>query len=664
MKRQAIWIFVFLICFSFIFANNFQQRVNPLLAKSISADGSWEEISPGSATSGGISGNSGSSNWATAVMGYDDSLYVAWDDTSAGNREIYIRKWDGNNWQEVGANSASGGGISNNDGESRGVDLAVDHSGTPYATWHDSSNGNFEIYVRRWNGSFWEEVGAGSATGGGISNSSGFSFWPSIGFASDGAPFITWGDNSSGHYEIYVRRFNGTSWSEVGSNSASQGGISNTPGESWSPEIEFLPDGRPLIAWNNGDDNFKGEIYVKQWNGSNWTAFGANSDNGGGISNTPGDSQVPAMEITPDNIIYLAWQEGLLDGSSQVYVKQWNGSNWVDVGTGSASGGGISNNTGETWWPTLALGLNGVPYIAWYDNSGGQHQIYVRRWDGAQWSEVGPHSATNGGISNNIGLSGIGEIVVDSQSTPYVIWEDASSGNYEVYGRLWQAPPCYQLTTSHMGEGSDPTATQSESIDCSSGTYEAGEVVELTAAPANGWEISGWDGTNNDSSSNLSNTVTMPANDHAVRVDYEQILEPTSYTYISLVLTQPTFFLGPEEHEPNDHSNVANGALISGNTYFGTFTGTNDLDVDDYFYVSFPLDGHLSISLTDVPTGQDYNLVLYDETLTATLGYSGNVGDVDEFIFSEINSGKNYIRVFNQSNTASSEPYKLTVTYE
>ncbi|MCA9948114.1 MAG: hypothetical protein KDE48_00580 [Anaerolineales bacterium] len=664
MKRQTIWTFIFLICFSVILLNNFRQHALPLLAKSISSDGSWIEISPGSTTGGGISDNSGNSTWPAAAMAPDNTLYVAWDDTSSGDREIYVRKWNGSNWQEVSAGSASGGGISNNEGESRGVALAIDHSGMPYATWHDSSSGNYEIYVRRWNGNFWEEVGFGSATGGGISNSEGLSYWPSIAFASDGVPFIAWNDNSSGHHEIYVRRFNGTGWSEVGTNSASQGGISNTPGDSWSPEIEFLPDGRPLIAWNNGNANLKGEIYVKQWDGLSWTAFGENSASGGGISNTPGDSQVPAMEITPANIIYLSWQEGLLDGSSQVYVKKWDGNSWVDVGTDSASGGGISNNTGETWWPTLALGLNGVPYIAWYDNSGGQYQIYVRRWDGSHWSEVGPHSATNGGISNNIGISGIGEIVVDSQNIPYVIWEDASNGNYEVYGRRWQAPPCYELTTSHTGSGSDPVAAQSESVDCSSGEYEAGEVVGVTADPANGWEISGWEGTNNDSSSSTSNTVTMPANDHSIRVDYEQIMLSTSHSYLSLVLTKPTFFLGPEEHEPNDHPNVANGSLISDNTYFGTFTLTNDLDVDDYFYVNFPLNGHLSISLTDIPAGQDYNLVLYDETSTNILGYSGNVGDVNEFIFAEIKSGKNYIRVYNQSNSASSKPYKLTVTYE
>ena len=76
-------------------------------------------------------------------------------------------------WQEVGAGSATGGGISNNTGTSNNPSVAVAPDGTPYVAWHDGTSGNHEIYVRRWNGSTWEEVGAGSATGGGITNARG-----------------------------------------------------------------------------------------------------------------------------------------------------------------------------------------------------------------------------------------------------------------------------------------------------------------------------------------------------------------------------------------------------------------------------------------------------------------------------------------------------------
>ena len=38
--------------------------------------------------------------------------------------------------------------------------VAVAPDGTPYVAWRDDSSGDDEIYVRRWSGSIWEEVGA------------------------------------------------------------------------------------------------------------------------------------------------------------------------------------------------------------------------------------------------------------------------------------------------------------------------------------------------------------------------------------------------------------------------------------------------------------------------------------------------------------------------
>lgn len=61
--------------------------------------------------------------------------------------------------------------------------MAITPDGTPYVAWRDTS-GDWEIYVRRWNGSSWEEVGTSSASGGGVSDNSNHTFNLS---AADGA---------------------------------------------------------------------------------------------------------------------------------------------------------------------------------------------------------------------------------------------------------------------------------------------------------------------------------------------------------------------------------------------------------------------------------------------------------------------------------------------
>jgi len=82
---------------------------------------------------------------------------------------------------------------------------------------------------------------------------------------------------------------------------------------------------------------------------------------------------------------------------------------------------------------------------------------------------------------------------------------------------------CYLLTLSHLGSGADAIASPKKSAGCPIGKYKKGEKITLTAAPDPGWEVSSWYGTSNDSSTALTNTVTMPAKSHLAKPIYEPI---------------------------------------------------------------------------------------------------------------------------------------------
>jgi hypothetical protein len=405
-------------------------RAGPVWVLTTASQG-WMEVETGSASGGGISNTVGDSSSPSLAVAPDGTPYVAWPEWCEGDTEIYIRRWNGQSWEEVGVGSATGGGMSDNSGWSWSPSLAIAPDGTPFVAWEDYSGGVSAVFVRRWNGSSWEEVGVGSASGGGISGDTGGSPEPALAIAPNGTPYVVWHGDGTGGLEIFVRRWNGSIWEEVGAGSASGGGISNTEGLSQNASVAVAPDGTPYVAWSDPNDGDH-EIYIRRWSGSSWEEVGAGSASGGGISNDTRHSAFPSVAISTSGMPYVAWEQ-----NTTIYILQWSGSAWEEVGTGSASGGGISGYDGYSFSPSLAIEPGGLPYVAWVNESDGSYEIFVRRWNGAFWEEVGAGSASGGGISDNPGESFAPSMAIGPDGIPYVAWFDLSDGYAQIYVRRW-----------------------------------------------------------------------------------------------------------------------------------------------------------------------------------------------------------------------------------
>lgn len=184
-----------------------------------------------------------------------------------------------------------------------------------------------------------------------------------------------------------------------------------------------------------------------------------------------------------------------------------------------------------------------------------------------------------------------------------------------------QAATCHSLTLSHSGSGSDPAATPAHSTGCSAGYYTAGQTINLTAAPAAGWRVSGWSGTANNGGTATINSLTMPAGAHTVSVLYEPISPPTDWAFAPLILHQspppPACFAGPNEIEPNNSQVQANGPLCSDLSYAG-WPGDNY----DIYYIETVAAGPIDVELTQFSAGggqlgllsADFTPIDYDVT--------------------------------------------------
>ena len=159
--------------------------------------------------------------------------------------------------------------------------LAIDASGVPTLAWASTSFGNNEIFVARGPGVASGGSWSGPAGGTGydnVSNNSSTSTAPVVALDAAGRPTVAWQDDLSGVRQIFVRRFNGVSWEALGA-SASGAGISQSSGPVGMPELAIDGQGYPVVTWTNP------EVRMRRWNGSAWVEeYG--SATGAGIAPT------------------------------------------------------------------------------------------------------------------------------------------------------------------------------------------------------------------------------------------------------------------------------------------------------------------------------------------------------------------------------------------
>lgn len=125
--------------------------------------------------------------------------------------------------------------------------------------------------------------------------------------------------------------------------------------------------------------------------------------------------------------------------------------------------------------------------------------------------------------SPNAGFTFVKWSVNDDDTSDEKVLSLKMDANKEVTATFEAIPPtCYILSRTHTGNGGDPATNPANSADCPDGQYTAGQSIAVTASPAAGWQVAGWSGTTDDSSTATDNTVTMPASGHTVNVTYEK----------------------------------------------------------------------------------------------------------------------------------------------
>lgn len=127
----------------------------------------------------------------------------------------------------------------------------------------------------------------------------------------------------------------------------------------------------------------------------------------------------------------------------------------------------------------------------------------------------------------------------------------------------------------------------------------------------------------------------------------------------NVVIQPPTPTPPCQRYEPNNTLSTATGPLANGQTMEAALcTG----DPDDFYFIDLSAGATLTLDLTNLPTGTDFDLFLYNASGGNPIAQSRNTGMVPERIVKAITAGRYYIRVFPYEGR-SSQPYRLRVVW-
>lgn len=336
---------------------------------------------------------------------------VAWSESDGTSTNIYVKRWNGSSWTQVGGLLDV-----NTNKDATYPALKLDASGNPVVVWKELDSSTSKIYAKRWNGSAWVLIGS-SALSGSLGAEA-----PALALDGSGNPVVAWRVFSTSPLfsNIQVARWDGSAWVNVGGK-LDVNDSGNTDFAAFNPSVGLTSSGNPVVAWSESDGSSR-NIYVKRWDGSAWTQVGGKLD----VSSAQ-NAFTPAIALDSSGNPVVAWNEAGTGSAGSVYVKRWNGAVWAQIGFDALDVN--TNATIGTGGPSLALEAGSNPVVAWNDFDGTSYNAHVKRWNNGVWEIVGATNLDTNLAQNVYGVS----LALDGSGSPSVAWNEYDGISYNVF---------------------------------------------------------------------------------------------------------------------------------------------------------------------------------------------------------------------------------------
>lgn len=360
-------------------------------------------------------------------------VYVAWEQDGQEIEDpsrIYFKWYNGTNWAELGENSAHNWGISGEHPTNATMPQVITmNNGWPAVAWSSLYYDNagtiqgYRVFLKCWDGTNW--VGLANSDTVGLPTSGIYPLVESLCMVADGNgnPVLAWEDPLI--QRIRVRRWNGSSWQDLG-NQGSSPYASN-------PDLGVGPDGSIYLSWLQLRTTELltyqyQQVYCRRYNGS-WSEL-LGSASGAGVSQATVTNMLPidaSVSAGTGGVVNVAWIAGQTNNA--VYLRSYTGTNWAPVSK-SDQLPGVSRTGGTFGSPTVETDPWGYPIVCitnFIDSlSISEVQVHGLEVDRSAPVFNGLRAAV-GGTNGNVSL--LWDSAVDNSSTniTYLIYQSPYS---------------------------------------------------------------------------------------------------------------------------------------------------------------------------------------------------------------------------------------------
>ncbi len=358
----------------------------------------WSALGSNGAGNGALGGDYYARVNTMAMSGGDVIVGGLFRDTAGIPEADHVARWNGSSWSALGSNGAGDGAL-NQVVQSlavSGADVYVAGGFTNVAGVPEADG------VARWNGSNWSALGSNGAGNGAIACS-----YCALAVAVSGSDVYVGGQltNVAGIPEADgVARWDGSSWSALGSNGAGDGAMT----------CYYCV--RSIVV-SGGDVYLGGDLYnvagnglassVVKWNGSTFAALGSFDTGQGAL---PYGSRIDAVAVSGNDLYVGGGFQNIAGQLAADYIAHWDGSQWLAVGSNGAGNGALNSAV-----LGIAVSGNDVYAVGSFTNAAGIAEAdRVAHWNGTSWSALGSNGAGNGALNDvarAVSLSG-GDLVV------------------------------------------------------------------------------------------------------------------------------------------------------------------------------------------------------------------------------------------------------------